>query len=57
MSHRVSKRGDEAARRGGLGVAEFVQAKAEDLPFGEETFDVVTCTYLLHEVSCLLHLH
>ena len=29
---------------------EFVQAKAEDLPFANTTFDIVTCTYLFHEI-------
>uniref|UniRef100_A0A7S0HS78 Methyltransferase type 11 domain-containing protein n=1 Tax=Hanusia phi TaxID=3032 RepID=A0A7S0HS78_9CRYP len=28
----------------------FVQAKAEDLPFEDEEFDIVACTYLFHEI-------
>ena len=26
------------------------QAKAEDLPFDDEEFDIVMCTYLFHEI-------
>jgi len=29
---------------------DFVQAAAEDLPFEDGMFDIVTCTYLFHEV-------
>jgi len=29
---------------------QFVQAKAEELPFDDETFDIVVCTYLFHEL-------
>ena len=28
----------------------FVQAKAEDLPFEDTSFDIITCTYLFHEI-------
>ena len=30
--------------------AQFVQAKAEDLPFANDEFDVVVCVYLFHEL-------
>ncbi len=30
--------------------ARFVQAKAEDLPFADEEFDIVVCMYLYHEI-------
>ena len=30
--------------------AKMVQAKAEDLPFADEEFDVVICMYLYHEL-------
>ena len=32
------------------GSCDFVQANAESIPFPEETFDAVTCVYLLHEL-------
>lgn len=28
----------------------FVQAKGEDLPFGDTSFDIILCTYLFHEI-------
>ena len=28
----------------------YLQAKAEDLPFEDKSFDIVTCTYLFHEI-------
>ena len=33
-----------------LGRCEFVQAAAESMPFPDESFDVVTCVYLFHEL-------
>ena len=33
-----------------LGKCEFVHAQAESIPFPDETFDAVTCVYLLHEL-------
>ena len=29
---------------------EYVHAKAEDLPFDDNSFDIITCTYLFHEI-------
>jgi len=29
---------------------EYVQCKAEDMPFQDASFDIVTCTYLFHEI-------
>jgi ubiquinone/menaquinone biosynthesis C-methylase UbiE len=34
----------------GIAPANLVQAKAEDLPFNNESFDVVVCVYLFHEL-------
>ena len=39
-----------AAKAGSLGKASFTQAAAEALPFADASYDVVTCTYMLHEV-------
>lgn len=35
------------SRRGGIG---FVQAKAENLPFADDSLDAMTCIYLFHEL-------
>ena len=40
----------EQLRGRGRGRAAFVQAPAEALPFGDGSFDAVTCVYLMHEL-------
>ncbi|MDD3446160.1 MAG: class I SAM-dependent methyltransferase, partial [Zavarzinia sp.] len=37
-------------RLAGRGRLDFVQAKAEALPFADESLDAVTCVYLFHEL-------
>mmetsp|Transcript_13850 Transcript_13850/g.30079 ORF Transcript_13850/g.30079 Transcript_13850/m.30079 type:complete len:340 (-) Transcript_13850:49-1068(-) len=36
--------------RGGIKPLRLVQARAEDLPFDDESFDAVVCVYLYHEL-------
>lgn len=38
------------AKTGDLKPVRLVQAKAEDLPFGDGEFDAVVCVYLFHEI-------
>lgn len=52
QSPAMLRRGVEAARVEGLqDRIRFVGGQAEDLPFGDETFDAVTFTYLLRYVA------
>lgn len=51
----ISQRGEQAMKESGFSnrkpePATFVQSNAEDMPFEDNSFDVVTCVYLFHEL-------